>query len=316
MDSPSTITLDKTISSSDTHVSNDNLITDQGLSSESSKPDWTNFTLDQKMDLLLDLSFKNSFEIRKVSEDLSKHTDDIKSIITNLDKNSADIKSLSANLNTLNSSLAKVTENQKSSDEKVCQLVEICNVHSSAIDLIKSTVESAGSVNNISAGPSNITSSQLLLSGVPENVTSNLSSAEIIHQVFNKLSISKLENDILSVRELKNRRSSTSHGSKHSFILNLKSAQVRDHIVDVKRRVKKLQIRDTFPTVVNAPEGQIYLNEFLHPDVYKLLKLTKVKARELKFKYVWAYKGVVCLKENDDSAKIEIRSQNDLNKLN
>lgn len=155
-----------------------------------------------------------------------------------------------------------------------------------------------------------------LPSQVPKQITSNLSSTEIVHHVFNKLNISNLENGILSVRELKNRNPSTSHGLRHSFVLNLKSCQVRDHIINVKRCVKKILIRETFHTVANVADGQIYQNEFLHPKAYKLLKTTKTKAKELKYKYAWVYKGVVYLKKSDDSAKIEIHFVNDLNKPN
>lgn len=45
------------------------------------------------------------------------------------------------------------------------------------------------------------TSSQLLISGVPESVTANLLSEDIISQLFRKLNISKLESDGLSIRE-------------------------------------------------------------------------------------------------------------------
>ncbi|KAH0549481.1 hypothetical protein KQX54_009578 [Cotesia glomerata] len=100
MDQQSLTTRSKTTSSSDSGKMNETISTSQESSSLNDKPDWTNFTLDQKMNLLLDMSFKNSFEIRKVSQDLSQHTEDIKTIMTTLNKNSADIKSLSTNLNT------------------------------------------------------------------------------------------------------------------------------------------------------------------------------------------------------------------------
>ncbi|KAH0557663.1 hypothetical protein KQX54_009889 [Cotesia glomerata] len=226
MDQQSLTTRSKTTSSSDSGKMNETIGTSQESSSLNDKPDWTNFTLDQKMNLLLDMSFKNSFEIRKVSQDLSQHTEDIKTIMTTLNKNSADIKSLSTNLNTINNSLAKVREKQKSTDEKVNKITQACNENFTAIDLINSTLDSIGSVNNISSVSSNASSSQLLLSGVPEQITSNLSAAEIVHHVFNKLSISNLENDILSVKELRNRNPPTSHGLRHSFVLNLKSCQL------------------------------------------------------------------------------------------
>lgn len=113
--------------------------------------------------------------------------------MTNLNKNSADVKNLPINLNTVNYSLAKVTEKQNSSDDKFRKIAEIRDINSITIDLIKSNLDFIGSVNNISAMSSNASSSQLLFSGVPEQITSNLSSAEIIlqvHQPFNKLSIS------------------------------------------------------------------------------------------------------------------------------
>lgn len=66
---------------------------------------------------------------------------------------------------------------------------------------------------------------------MPDQVATKLTPEEITNKLFNKLKIFKLENDVLSVRELKGKQ--TSNGSKskpitHSFILNIKSPQVCD----------------------------------------------------------------------------------------
>lgn len=75
MDSPPMTTTSGTTSSSNSAILKRNISTPKGTSSLIDKLDWTKDTLDQKMNLLLDMSFKNSYEICKVSQDLSQHTE-------------------------------------------------------------------------------------------------------------------------------------------------------------------------------------------------------------------------------------------------
>lgn len=285
--------------------------TSSALASESSKPDWNAYTLEQKVNLVLDMQFK-------VVNDLNKHSGTIEKMMDRLNQNSNDIKRLSNNLEVVNDSLTKVTLAQESSANDIDKVMKQCSAHAASITAIESRLISLAGIPSTSNSSSNASSSMLLVSGIPNQVMSNTTPQDIVHQVFSKLNISNLESDVLSVRELKGKNISTpnkSQTTRHSLVLNLKSSQVREHILSVKRQYRKLLAKDVF-TINEIMTGElIYLNEFLSSETYKLLKSTKTKAKELKYKYAWASQGAVYLKSNDESPKIQIHSVDDLNNL-
>ncbi|KAH0567803.1 hypothetical protein KQX54_014160 [Cotesia glomerata] len=111
-------------------------------------------------------------------------------------------------------------------------------------------------------------------------------------------------------------RESNSTSTSRSLILKLKSADICDHIIDVKRRSSKLLVKDISNTNAHTNHSKpIYISEFLHPDLYKFLQKIKVRAKQLKIKYVWTYLGNVYAKKNDDSPKIVINTEDDLNSI-
>ncbi|XP_074101784.1 uncharacterized protein LOC141529211 [Cotesia typhae] len=89
--------------------------------------------------------------------------------------------------------------------------------------------------------------SELIISGVPEPVATKLSPIDIADKVLEVLSITDLKQDILSIRKIDKKSNSTSsNGSaninnnsnkpiSHSYILKLKSPQVRDSILESRR---------------------------------------------------------------------------------
>lgn len=83
-----------------------------------------------------------------------------------------------------------------------------------------------------------------------------------------------------------------------SFIFNLKSPQIRDHIIDVERHSQKMLAKDIFKiNSLPASRGHVVINEFLHAETHKLVKLTKVKAQNIKYKYSWEYKSTFFYKQ-------------------
>ncbi|XP_044597348.1 uncharacterized protein LOC123273929 [Cotesia glomerata] len=115
-------------------------------------------------------------------------------------------------------------------------------------------------------------SSQLLITGVPHSINVDLTPNQIVHQIFDKLGIANLTNDVLTIREFKGKKNQSNTNSQqisHSFILNLKSPQVCEHIIDTKRRTPKLFAKNIFNSNADiAPEKLIFINEFLHGDLY------------------------------------------------
>lgn len=174
---------------------------------------------------------------------------------------------------------------------------------------------------NSSASVPNLSTADLLISGIPEQVAETLAPLEMSHKVFDALNLASLKNDILNVRLFKKSKAliekkNIDKPKMTSCIISLKTSEIRDHIIDVKRRVRDLLIKNTFSMVPNLNmDGRIYVNEFLHSDVHKLLIQTKDNAKALNYKYVWVRKGVIYVKNDDRTNKIIINSVCDLNNL-
>ncbi|CAG5100602.1 Protein of unknown function [Cotesia congregata] len=163
------------------------------------------------------------------------------------------------------------------------------------------------------------TSSELVISGIPEAVVAALSDKGVVSRIFDELKVPHLVPDVLSIRKLerkssssRSRISSTNNKSSirpvfNTLLLKLKSPQIRDHILELKRKIKLLPVNNIFSTVVgDSCKGNIYINEFLPPALYKLLMVTRAKAKTLDFKFTWAQHGVVFVKKDENSAKIKI----------
>ncbi|XP_074100561.1 uncharacterized protein LOC141528412 [Cotesia typhae] len=240
----------------------------------------------------------------------------------NLNLNTTKVKELSTDVSSIKESLTKVISTQESSVTEIQKLTDKIATNSklsadnaAQIAVLQSALDSIGTDNSLPLVSRNSHTSELLISGIPDQVITNSSSAEIVHQIFEKLTISNLENDILSIRTLHRKRKpsgSVLSQVSHSFILQMKSTQVRDHIVEVKRRSNKLFAKNIFNI---QTENQIFINEFLHADTFKLLNLAKAKVRAVKYKYAWVHKSTIYVKKDDDSEKIQIRSEYDLDKL-
>ncbi|KAH0554445.1 hypothetical protein KQX54_010736 [Cotesia glomerata] len=240
--------------------------------------------MDEKLNLILDMSFKNSQNIQIVLENLNKPNQDIKDLSRNIVKNINKIRKLSEDLSAVNRTLVEITKSHAEATEEIKKIAN-----------------------------------ELLISGVPDQVKNELTSSQIINQIFTKLEVGNLTNDVLSIREFKNKKNSNRSETKqslHSFILSLKSSQVCDYIIDVKRRARKLLAEDIFTISSEiSSSGQVFINEFLHSDTYNLLNKVKAKAKELKFKFVWVFEVTIYIKKDDDSSKIPILTEVDLNKL-
>lgn len=161
---------------------------------------------------------------------------------------------------------------------------------------------------------------ELILAGIPSTITNT--EHEIATMILTALGIPELATDILDIRILPKKNSSrvphtiTSDSQTAtetiSFVLKLKSFQVRDHIIDKKRVKPKLTVSEVFS--INEP-GLIYVNELLSTDTYKLRKATKAKATLAGFKYVWVKSGKIFARKNNGDPTIKINSEADLSKI-
>ena len=87
---------------------------------------------------------------------------------------------------------------------------------------------------------------------------------------------------------------------------------MRNHILKIKRESGMLKFSDIFSS---SSVSQIYLSEMVPSALHKLRLLAKTKADELNYKYVWIREGKLFVRKNDESDKIQIISESDLNKM-
>ena len=61
--------------------------------------------------------------------------------------------------------------------------------------------------------------------------------------------------------------------------------------------------------------GNVYVNKFLLSSTYNLQIHTRVRAKDLSYKYTWVRSGKTAVRKTDDSPVISINTFDDLAKL-
>ncbi len=89
---------------------------------------------------------------------------------------------------------------------------------------------------------------------------------------------------------------------------------------ETKLELKKLRVSDLgYPLPPHDPKlptlGKIFINESLTNRLKNLLRLTKLKKRELEYKYVWSRNGKIYLRKDDNANAVLINFATDLDKL-
>lgn len=161
---------------------------------------------------------------------------------------------------------------------------------------------------------------EIILAGIPSTLT--YTEREIASMILTALGVPELATDILDIRVLpkktntRNAQATIAESQNTtetiSFVLKLKSLQVRDHIISKTRGKSRLAVKEVFS---NNESGFIYINELLPADIYKLKNATKAKAVLAGFRYVWVKSGRVFARKSDGEPVIQINSEADLSKL-
>lgn len=130
-------------------------------------------------------------------------------------------------------------------------------------------------------------------------------------------------NDIIEVRAFNVNSNAEYTQSKHgviiptfSFIVKFKSSIIRDHVLKIKRKIGAIKCYDIYTSGETLSSNEtIALYEMLPEALHNLRLLTKEKAKQCNFKYVWAREGKIYVQRNDQSERIVISSKADLSKI-
>lgn len=168
----------------------------------------------------------------------------------------------------------------------------------------------------------------VVVAGIPASTT--ISHQDIVHRILARLNLSGLQTDILDIRKMNlkpaqnvnvnvNSTPASTALPKYdifSIIVKFKSADIRNHVVDAKRRIGRITVAEIcYDTVPATVQGTIYVNEFLPAPVYALYQKTKEKAREANYKRVWVRNGAIFVRKDEKSHQIPIVTELDLFKL-
>ena len=100
-----------------------------------------------------------------------------------------------------------------------------------------------------------------------------------------------------------------------SLIVRFKCEKVRNEVMRLKKVYGDIPVSEIFPDIPNVANNRILINEWLQPHIFKLLQLTRSKAKNLGYERVWTINEVISVQKNASSPKIEIFSESDLDKL-
>lgn len=233
--------------------------------------------------------------------------------ITSLDKK---LTNFAEHQNTVNAALSNNLDALSSNVTELAKRAENQEQRSARIEqeqlLIKQQLSQV--TQNINEQPSqDSTSSEVIISGVP--ICINDTPINIVEKVFAAVGASHLFSDVLDV-SLVPRRSVTEGNvppqTKSSFVVTLRSCQVREFVIKHRRAKKDLFVKEVFQ---NELPGKIFVNEKLPYKTYILYRQAKSKASAASFKYVWVNKGTILARKGDGLPVININSEEDLNKI-
>ena len=141
----------------------------------------------------------------------------------------------------------------------------------------------------------------LLITGIPETSRENL--ATVITSLAEKIDLTIAQNDICSVYRTK---------SKNIYV-KFNSELVRDKFYKGRRLLHTKKI--TTKTLGMQTDGRIYVNEVLDDKQREIFYQARVKRKELHYKFIWTFHGVVYVKKTSDSELVKITTIQDLDQL-
>ena len=152
----------------------------------------------------------------------------------------------------------------------------------------------------------------LELQGVPVRKDEDVT--QITLDLISKLDVDIKEEDIsiahrLPVKQRYGRTRLTKSVNHPTIIVRLVSRQIRNEIFDKRFNAKMIE---DFP--VEGME-KLFINENLTQRRKRLFWLSKQKAKELEYKYFWTQNGQIFVRKNEESEKVLIRTENDLDQL-
>lgn len=157
-------------------------------------------------------------------------------------------------------------------------------------------------------------SSNLEIQCVPEKKHENLYT--IVTQLAKTVNSEIKNTDVLHCT--RTAKITTSSSRPRSIIIQLASPRIRDELLASVIKYNKSNPEERLCTVhlgITGPKLPVYVVEYLSPSNKALYAATRVKAKEMGYKYVWIRSGRIFVRKCENSAYILIKNMDTLNKL-
>ena len=131
---------------------------------------------------------------------------------------------------------------------------------------------------------------EVIIGGIPAE--SSLSELVITQKVLQKIDASKYMDDIITAKKRSLRKHDKSNANSAdlpktcSIIVRFKSENVRNEIIRLKKLHGNISASEIFSEFSNT-SYRILINGWLQPHMFKLLQLTRTKAKSLGYERVW-----------------------------
>lgn len=165
----------------------------------------------------------------------------------------------------------------------------------------------------LNAVEQNMRENNIELNGIPEQRSENLSN--IVIQLTKTVDNPIISEDILHVTRVsklsKNER-------PRSVIVKLRSARQRDEVIAAVIKYNRKNPKDKLSSVHLGLSGNrtpVYVSEHLTPTSKALHAATRLKAKELSYKFVWVRNGRIFVRKDEESQHKLIRNTESLSKL-
>lgn len=149
---------------------------------------------------------------------------------------------------------------------------------------------------------------------VPENKNENV--YNIIIQLARTVKCEINEKDILHCTRIAKTNSSSAR--PRSIIVQMASPRLRDQLLAATIKYNQSNPQEKLNCThlgITGPKSPVYVTEHLSPTNRALHAATRIKAKEMSYKYVWVRNGRIYVRKNDGAEYIHIKSKNSLNKI-
>lgn len=210
-----------------------------------------------------------------------------------------EIKKIASDLNQLEEShnnLLKEHQNLRNNHDDLCKKNQLHENHIGELRRQLGKQQQWARINNLE------------IVGLPE--TSGESPVELVIMIAKHAGVKLSAEEVESAHRVQPMQKV--EGRPKPIVVKLRDRLMKDKIISGLRKTRGVRSGDIG---LRGPSKSIFVNEHLTPDNKQLLKVTKIRAQEKSYKFVWVRNCNIFLRKNEESPVIAINTERDLQKI-